>query len=377
MELFQALLALIPAVVLGIYIFMKDRAEKEPIGLLLLLFGVGALIGLPAGFIESAIESAIIAVTGGDPGSGVGHILYQLLFALLVPGLVEEGLKWGALLLITRKNKNFNSLFDGVIYAVFVSLGFAALENVGYVLIYGWSAMWMRFVTAVPAHMFFAVIMGFFYSLWHCYGNAAHMEDVLMENGSLPEGPPKIRRLVGRNLVLSIAAPILVHGFYDFCLFTESTVFLVIFLIGLVALYIICFRLIRRMSKNDADDGTMIMRVLVSFYPSLQERFAAAAQPQNSPQAPAQAYPQPQYPAQPQPAQNYAQPQVPPQAYPQPQYPVQPQTAQRYAQPQVPPQAYQQPQSPVPPQAAPAPQPGDESASLTAQPDDNDPQTES
>lgn len=76
----------------------------------------------------------------------------------------------------TWRNPNFNYRFDGIVYAVFVSLGFAAFENIQYVLHYGLSVALPRAIFAVPGHMSFAVFMGLFYGrakLYEAWGDGA------------------------------------------------------------------------------------------------------------------------------------------------------------------------------------------------------------
>ena len=126
--------ALLPAVVLCVYVFKKDRVEKEPIGLLVKLFVLGAIVCIPGAIIFGSILEPVAAdVSAPYAEQSFYEALYYALEAFVVVALVEEGMKFLVLYFVTRNNKNFNSLFDGIIYAVFVSLGFAALENVLYV----------------------------------------------------------------------------------------------------------------------------------------------------------------------------------------------------------------------------------------------------
>ena len=88
---------------------------------------------------------------------------YVILLAFLVVAVVEEGCKFFFLYRRTWHDPNFNFRFDAIVYAVFVSLGFAAFENVKYVFSYGLSVALPRAILAVPGHMGFAVFMGIFY----------------------------------------------------------------------------------------------------------------------------------------------------------------------------------------------------------------------
>ena len=153
-----AVLALIPVIALLIFIYLKDKNEKEPIGFLIGLFfaGMGTIItAVIAEFIGDAILELILPYT---------PVLKAILLALIVVGPAEELGKYAVLRLITWKNKNFNYSYDAIVYAVFVSLGFACLENVGYVFQNGIGTALLRMFTSVPGHASFAVFMGFFYS---------------------------------------------------------------------------------------------------------------------------------------------------------------------------------------------------------------------
>ncbi len=280
-------LALIPAIVLCVYIYKKDRAEKEPLSLLFLLLGLGAAICFPASLLEmgfSGILNLTFSITADQAENLKAYLspvlcrVYQSISAVFGVALVEEGLKWLVLFLVTRKNKNFNSLFDGVIYAVFVSLGFAALENVLYSFSFGFSAAVSRMFTAVPGHMFFAVIMGTFYTRWHASKNAHLLEQGLIAGKYLSpqDQTGSFAANARKMLALSLILPVLVHGLYDYCLFIGTILSVSLFYVVLIALYIICFLTIRKMSKQDADDVSVATAMVFAKHPALVERIRQA-----------------------------------------------------------------------------------------------------
>ena len=269
--IFLVIAALVPAIILGAYVYKKDRVEKEPPLLLCALFLSGIAIIpfviLVSSGLSGLFESMFIPFA---EETGFGYELNRYLFSLYIAcdtfigvALVEEGFKWLALLLITRKSKHFNSLFDGVVYAVFVSLGFAATENVMYVLKNGFENAAARAVTAVPGHVFDAVIMGYFYSLWKIYSTADKYETKLQI-----QNPGTKEALSGKKyLGLSILMPVLAHGFYDYCCFMNGTRYLAMFLIFLVALYIYCFGKIMKMSKDDASITRLAKKLFEECHP--------------------------------------------------------------------------------------------------------------
>ena len=281
-EILLIVAALLPAIALCIYIFRKDRVEKEPIGLLLVLLGCGVIVTIPAAFLEGIITGIIDAffspfiVSMTEDGSAVfnsilSHRIYNFLTAFVGVALVEEGLKWGALILVTRKNREFNSVFDGLIYAIFVSLGFAAFENVLYVIQNGWMVAIMRAILSVPGHMFFAVMMGYYYSLWHITDKAAELERTLQSEGILKFSGITFNSK--NHIVMSILMPILAHGLYDYCCFVGSGLATLALYAFVIIMYIFCFARIKKMSAIDARDHDFALAMVIKQYPFLAEQF--------------------------------------------------------------------------------------------------------
>ena len=270
-----AVLALLPALILCVYLYIKDRVEKEPLGLLLGLLVFGAVSAFPAGWIEGILDDIITAMFGAIATEQVVggetylvlptslYTVYQAVSAFIGVALVEEFGKWLVLNVLTRKNRHFNSLFDGVIYGVFASLGFAAIENVLYAFSYGMETVLMRAVTSVPGHMFFGVLMGMYYSFWKVSERARGIERQLAAQGKLTVRNP-INATAGKWL--SLIVPVLVHGFYDFCLFVGTTFLIVMFYISLVAMYVYCFSRIRRFSKADGGIDAYAMMYITKKY---------------------------------------------------------------------------------------------------------------
>ena len=122
--------AVLPAVILLRCIYRTDTVEKEPPGLLALLLLMGVVAALCSGILETLGETVLNSLV--DTGSPV----YTILLAFLVVAIVEEGTKFILLKKCTWYHPAFNYRFDGIVYAVFISLGFAALENVLYVFSY-------------------------------------------------------------------------------------------------------------------------------------------------------------------------------------------------------------------------------------------------
>lgn len=219
--------ALLPAIVLLRYIYRHDHIEKEPPALLLRLL----LGGVLSAFAAILLETVGMWILPGIVPNGTA--LYYVLFAFLVVAVSEEGAKLFFLKKYSWNQPHFNYMFDGIVYAVFVSLGFAAFENVRYVFDYGLSVAISRAFLAVPAHMAFAVFMGIFYgrARYHASrGNTAAAKS---------------------SLAAGFLAAVMLHGFYDACLMVGTTLSLIIFAGFVVFMYFFVSRLVKTAAAED------------------------------------------------------------------------------------------------------------------------------
>ena len=135
--------AVIPAIVLLRFVYKEDRLDKESPRLLLslVLFGIIATF---AALISEQIGETVLALIVPQDTTAYNAILY-----FIVVALSEEGFKYLLLKKRTWWSSEFNCQFDGVVYAVFVSLGFALWENISYVVMYGLGTALVRAVTAI------------------------------------------------------------------------------------------------------------------------------------------------------------------------------------------------------------------------------------
>ncbi len=223
-------LSILPSILLGIHIYNMDKIEKEPRGLLIRLFSCG-LLSTFLTLLISDISGYFFPILNSDST----EIPVLLLNNFIGIALVEEFSKWIFLGLNTWNNKEFNHYYDGIVYAVFVSLGFATLENILYVFGSESSIVVaiVRALLAVPGHVFNGVFMGYFYAL--------------AKKGYLEKNKGKYFG----NMFLSLLVPTLTHGFYDFCLTADRPFLIVIFFVYIVCLYVYAFVRIAKSSKND------------------------------------------------------------------------------------------------------------------------------
>lgn len=187
MDLFLSATA--PVITVIIYIYIKDKFEKEPKLLLLYNFLFGAIASILISSILYFLYDILL------PHPDRLNVFHQFLKAFFMVGLVEEFSKYIIVRYYAQPKKAFNEPFDGIIYAVMVSMGFAFVENLLYIFDGGIQVALIRAITAIPAHAVFAIIMGYF------MGIAKFSNHKIKWN------------LIGLGLA------IIFHGAYDFFLF--------------------------------------------------------------------------------------------------------------------------------------------------------------
>ena len=185
-------LAIAPGLAICIFIYYKDKYNKEPVWMLLLAFIMGVLSILPAVIIQLAWGSDI----GKIQQQGVLSVAF---FSFCIVALSEEGSKFMMLRLFIYPRKHFDDPFDGIVYAVMVGMGFATIENIAYVYEHGLGTGILRMFLSVPAHGTFAVLMGYFVGLakFKNTGKTAYF-------------------------LMAVLLPVLFHGSFDFFIFVAN-----------------------------------------------------------------------------------------------------------------------------------------------------------
>ena len=183
--------ALVPVAIVIFYIYLKDKYEKEPKRLLLISFLLGAIVSIIITTLLYGVFDLALPLTDSL------SVSQQFIHAFFVVGFSEELSKYLIVLLFAQRQKAFNEPFDGIVYAVMVSMGFAATENIFYVLESGAGTALLRAFTAIPAHATFGILMGYF------MGKAKFSNNKIILN------------------LIGLALAILFHGAYDFFLFID------------------------------------------------------------------------------------------------------------------------------------------------------------
>ncbi|WP_223033419.1 PrsW family intramembrane metalloprotease [Hanstruepera marina] len=184
------LLAIAPICVIILYIYLNDKYDKEPKLLLFYCFMFGGFVSIIITTILYMMFDYVFTLDKQD-------IIQQFIRAFFVVGFTEEFSKYIIVRYYAQTKEAFNEPFDGIIYAVMVSMGFAATENIFYVLEGGYEIAILRAFTAIPAHATFAILMGYY------MGQAKFSKNRVQLN------------LTG--LLLAIVF----HGAYDFFLFID------------------------------------------------------------------------------------------------------------------------------------------------------------
>lgn len=261
-NLWFLLIAVLPSLVLIFYIFRKDRLHPEPPMQLMKAFTYGMLSGLLA-----MAASALLMGLGLHEGSPDQSFSTNLSLAFWGAAVPEEFCKLLMLWLFLRKCADFDEHVDGIVYAVCVGMGFAALENCLYIfseLYEGGHVSWADAVTgtlqlsitrgllSVPGHFGFAVLMGYFYSCAHF----------------TPQRKTEF-------LIWAFVAPVAAHTLFDLVLFETSYVSTGLQLLLMALFFVGFFFLQKQGSKRIAaslrEDAEREMLERQEYFPEVPE----------------------------------------------------------------------------------------------------------
>lgn len=223
-------IAILPVIILMFYVHKKDK-NKEPVGLLVKLFFAGVSSCFLVIFI-SRIISPFLPFMQIDT-SKQNNFLDVLLYSFVGVALIEECCKFLMAYTIGYRNKDFDEIYDMMVYSIFVALGFAGFENILYVLKGGIRVGISRALLSVPGHACDGLFMGYYLSL-------AKMSSV-----------GKDKEEERNNIIKAIAVPTLLHGIYDFCCFAKIDNIFIVFLIFVIIMYIFAVKKLNYVAKNN------------------------------------------------------------------------------------------------------------------------------
>ncbi|WP_034328379.1 PrsW family intramembrane metalloprotease [Alkaliphilus transvaalensis] len=230
------IIAVAPAIALGVAVYLNDRYDREPIALLFKTFALGALSVVPVIVVERFLISINIF-------TGLLGVAYT---AFIVAGFTEEYFKRAVVLHGgAYHSRHFNEKLDGIVYCVFSALGFATVENIMYV-VFRYTGNYyvgiLRGILSVPAHTLFAVTMGYYLSL------AKYLED---------EGEK--RKYYARSLWL----PMILHGLFNFILMARIPWLMALFIPYVIFLWYMSIVKLNEYTRDSRDEFNRINEIYV------------------------------------------------------------------------------------------------------------------
>lgn len=209
-----------PGLALLSYFYLRDQYDSEPILTVFKTFLFGALLVFPIMFIQYVLEVENI---------------FQSSFvnAFLSSSMLEEFFKWFILFYVVYQHADFDEPYDGIVYGAAVSLGFATLENIFYLVSNGLEFAIGRALLPVSSHALFGVIMGYYI------------------------GKGKFTATTkSKWIICSLLFPFILHGIYDYILLTQENWLFIMFpfMIFLWWLGLRKVKMARAMSENHYDN---------------------------------------------------------------------------------------------------------------------------
>lgn len=198
-----------PGVALLAFFYLKDRVNSEPLSMVFRSFITGGLLVIPIMFLEYTF---VIEGVGQSP----------FVKSFLLTGLMEEFVKWFIFLYTIYKHVFFDEHYDGIVYGVSISLGFATVENLLYLLANGIEYAFGRALFPVSSHALFGVIMGFYF------------------------GKSKFKRKHPKQMIaIALILPAVLHGLYDFILSAVQSNWLYVMVPFMIMLWALALRKVK------------------------------------------------------------------------------------------------------------------------------------
>ena len=213
------LFAVLPIILLAVLFYRLDELEKEPKQELLKALLCGLISIFLTVIISYLVNLQEIEVASLQPLAKIGY-------SFLAIGLIEEISKWLVTVFFLKKNKQVDTLFDYILYAIYIALGFALIENVLYTITGGMLVALVRAFLTVPAHAFYAIAMGYYLGKAKIYKR-------------------KIAYL------FSLFIPVLLHGTFDSLILVGNLFSYILFFMFVISLYLFAILLIRKARRLD------------------------------------------------------------------------------------------------------------------------------
>lgn len=225
-------LCIIPSLIILLYIYIKDKIEKEPLFLLIFLFIGGIISAIISSYISITLKNYITFLNYQYSNMNIIQIFIK---SFIIVATIEEISKWIIMFTCTWKNKNFNHMFDAIVYSTFISLGFATFENIlyGYAYSsYGFMPILLRGIISVPCHAAFGIFMGYYLGI--------------AKNSKANNKNSKKNKYI----FFSIIYPIIFHFIYDILLINSNKLTYSIFIVYVLILYFLAHLKIKKFNSK-------------------------------------------------------------------------------------------------------------------------------
>ena len=225
------LLSILPTLLIGYFVNKKDN-NKEPLTALITFFSMGIISALLVITVSYFLEKLIPFLGKSTYYMSTIEFIIEVLFEV---ALIEELSKWLVVYFIGYKNKEFDETYDIIVYSIFTALGFATFENIQFVMEQSSLLLAVqRAIFSVPGHVAFAIFMSYYL----CKAKISKLQ-----------GNKKEER---NNIIKSIVIPTLAHAIFDFCLFADKDIYLIIFYSFSIVLFLLAFEKLKILYKNNA-----------------------------------------------------------------------------------------------------------------------------
>lgn len=205
-----------PGLALLSFFYLKDRFDQEPIFMVSRMFVFGALLVFPIMVLQFTFQETL-------------H-LSHFTQAFINSALTEEFFKWFIVYFLAYHHVIFNQHYDGIVYGTAVSLGFATMENVFYLWIYGVDHAILRALLPVSSHALYGVIMGYY------LGKAKFVHESHKRS---------------KYIWYSFLLPVGVHGIYNYILLLGNEFWLWFIIPFMVVLWIYCLKKVKQANYSN------------------------------------------------------------------------------------------------------------------------------
>jgi len=218
-----------PVLFWAAYHYHKDRHLPEPPGHLLLTFAFGMLaVGLSMGMYEGLGYLGLRYDAGHLADTDA---LGLFAYSMLAIGPIEELAKLVPFLVFVIRFREFDEPLDGIIYASFIGLGYAAVENWQYLSYLTTAEAYARGFASPVVHIVFA-------SVWGHWIAQAHL------NG----------RSIAKAAIAGVAVAAMLHGLYDFVVILSPVKSLPIAALIIISIWLWRLKLMRAMHDEASQD---------------------------------------------------------------------------------------------------------------------------